>query len=387
MKVHEFQAKEVLRRYGVTVPESRVATTPEEAEQAARELGGGVVVVKAQIHAGGRGKGGGVKVVKNPAAAKEAAAGMLGRPLVTHQTGPAGQIVRRVLVESGVDIAAELYAGIVLDRSAERPVFMASAEGGVEIEEVAARSPEKIIKEWFDVDRGLLPFQARALAFGVGLKGKQAANAARFFSLLAKACLETDASLAEINPLVVTSTGEVIALDAKMNFDDNALGRHDWIAAFHDPFEEAPLEIEAHKYELNYIKLDGNIGCMVNGAGLAMATMDLIKGAGGEPANFLDVGGAANVDTVANGFRILMSDENVKAVLINIFGGIVRCDVVAQGIVEAMNRVEVNVPVVVRLEGTNAEEGGRILQSSGLDFGVATDFKDAAEKAVATLKG
>jgi succinyl-CoA synthetase beta subunit len=387
MKVHEFQAKEVLRRYGVTVPESQVATTPEEAAEAARALGGGTVVVKAQIHAGGRGKGGGVKVVKGPEEAQAAAAAMLGRPLITHQTGPEGQIVRRVLIEAGVDIAAELYAGIVLDRSAEQPVFMASAEGGVEIEEVAAHAPEKIIKAWFDTDRGLLPFQARELAFGIGLKGKQAGNAARFFMALSKAYLETDASLAEINPLVVTGAGEVIALDAKMNFDDNALGRHADIQAYHDPDEEAPLEIEAHQYDLNYIKLDGNIGCMVNGAGLAMATMDLIKAAGGEPANFLDVGGAANVDTVANGFRILMSDENVKAVLINIFGGIVRCDVVAQGIVEAMGRVGVDVPVVVRLEGTNAEEGGRILQASGLDFGVAENFKDAAEKAVATLKG
>jgi succinyl-CoA synthetase beta subunit len=385
MKVHEFQAKEVLRRFGVPVPDSHVATTPEEAEGAARELGGGTVVVKAQIHAGGRGKGGGVKVVGNPSEAKEAAAGMLGNPLITHQTGPQGQIVRRVLVEQGMDIARELYAGVVLDRAREMPAFMASAEGGVEIEEVAAKSPELIIKRWFDPDKGLLPYQARELAFAVGLEGKQASNAARFFTALARCYLDTDASLAEINPLVVTGDGTVLALDAKINFDDNGLYRHPDIREYHDPDEEDPLEVEAAKYTLNYIKLDGNIGCMVNGAGLAMATMDLIKYAGGEPANFLDVGGAADVETVANGFRILMSDPNVKAVLINIFGGIVRCDRVAQGVVEAMKQVEVNVPVVVRLEGTNAEEGSRILRESDLDFLVAENFKDAADKAVTTL--
>ncbi len=385
MKVHEFQAKEVLRKYGVTVPESRVATTPEEAEQAAVDLGGGTVVVKAQIHAGGRGKGGGVKVVKGPAEARNAAEAMLGSPLVTHQTGPEGQIVRRVLIEEGVDIAAELYAGIVLDRAAEMPVFMASAEGGVEIEEVASKTPEKIIKRWFNVDGGLRGFQARDLAYQVGLEGRQAMNAAKFFMALSKAFVETDASLAEINPLVITGSGDVIALDAKINFDDNALYRHKDIAAYHDPDEEDPLEVEAHEYDLNYIKLDGTIGCMVNGAGLAMATMDLIKYAGSEPANFLDVGGAADVDTVANGFRILMSDPNVKGVLINIFGGIVRCDRVAQGVVEAMKQVDVDVPVVVRLDGTNAEEGARILQESDLDFLVAENFKDAAEKAVAAL--
>ncbi len=284
-----------------------------------------------------------------------------------------------------MDIASELYAGIVLDRAREMPVFMASAEGGVEIEEVAAKSPEKIIKAWFDPDRGLLPYQARELAFAVGLKGKQATKAARFFIALTRGFLDTDASLAEINPLVVTGEGEVLALDAKINFDDNGLYRHQDIQEFHDPHEEDPLEVEAARYSLNYIKLTGNIGCMVNGAGLAMATMDLIKYAGGEPANFLDVGGAADVDTVANGFRILMSDPNVKAVLINIFGGIVRCDRVAQGVVEAMKQVEVNVPVVVRLEGTNADEGSRILRESDLAFLVAEDFKDAADKAVATL--
>ncbi len=320
MKVHEFQAKEVLRKYGVPVPESKTATSPADAEAAARDLGGGTVVVKAQIHAGGRGKGGGVKVVSGPEEAKAAAEAMLGSPLITHQTGPEGQIVRTVLVESGVDIASEFYAGIVLDRAVELPVFMASSEGGVEIEEVASKSPEKIKKKWFDPAAGLLPYQARELAYAVGLEGKQAGNAAKFFVALARAYIETDASLAEINPLVVTADGEVIALDAKISFDDNGLYRHPDIRQYHDPDEEEPLEVEAGKYDLNYIKLDGNIGCMVNGAGLAMATMDLIKHAGGEPANFLDVGGAADVDTVASGFRILMSDPKVKAVLINIFG-------------------------------------------------------------------
>ena len=385
MKVHEFQAKEVLSRFGVTVPDHRVASTPEEAEAAAIELGGGTVVVKAQIHAGGRGKGGGVKIVQNPAEAKAAAEEILGMSLVTHQTGPEGQLVRIVLVESGMSIATELYAGIVLDRGAEKPVFMASSEGGMEIEEVAAKTPEKIVKQWFDASTGLRPYQARELAFAIGLEGKQAGNAAKFFIALARAYIETDASLAEINPLVVTTDGEVMALDAKINFDDNALYRHRDIAEYHDPHEEDPLEVEAQKFDLNYIKLDGNIGCMVNGAGLAMATMDLIKYAGGEPANFLDVGGAADVVTVSNGFRILMSDENVKAVLINIFGGIVRCDRVAQGVVEAMSQVKVDVPVVVRLEGTNAIEAKKILNDSDLDFLVAADFKDAAEKAVAAL--
>jgi succinyl-CoA synthetase beta subunit len=284
-----------------------------------------------------------------------------------------------------MDIASELYAGIVLDRAEEKLVFMASSEGGVEIEEVASKSPEKIIKRWFTPEKGLRPYQARELAYAIGLEGKQASNAAKFFMGLAKAYIETDASLAEINPLVVTADGEVMALDAKMNFDDSGLYRQAGIQEYHDPFEENPLEVEAHKYDLNYIKLDGNIGCMVNGAGLAMATMDLIKYAGGEPANFLDVGGAADVETVANGFRILMSDENVKAVLINIFGGIVRCDRVAQGVVEAMAKVEVNVPVVVRLEGTNAEEAARILNESDLEFTVAESFEDAAQKAVAVL--
>ncbi len=292
MKVHEFQAKEVLSRFGVTVPDHRVASTSEEAEAAATELGGGTVVVKAQIHAGGRGKGGGVKVVQNPAEAKAAAEEILGMSLVTHQTGPEGQLVRIILVESGMSIATELYAGIVLDRGAEKPVFMASSEGGMEIEEVAARTPEKIVKQWFDTYTGLRPYQARELAFAIGLEGKQAGNAAKLFIALARAYIETDASLAEINPLVVTTDGEVMALDAKINFDDNALYRHSDIAEYHDPHEEDPLEVEAQKFDLNYIKLDGNIGCMVNGAGLAMATMDLIKYAGGEPANFLDVGGA-----------------------------------------------------------------------------------------------
>ncbi len=385
MKVHEFQAKEVLRKYGVPVPESKTATSPADAGAAARDLGGGTVVVKAQIHAGGRGKGGGVKIVSGPEEAEAAAEAMLGNPLITHQTGPEGQIVRTVLIESGIAIASELYAGIVLDRAAELPVFMASSEGGVEIEEVASKSPEKIIKKWFAPAAGLLPYQARELAYAVGLEGEQAGNAARFFVALARAFIETDASLAEINPLVVTADGEVIALDAKINFDDNGLYRHPDIRQYHDPNEEEPLEVEAGKYDLNYIKLDGNIGCMVNGAGLAMATMDLIKHAGGEPANFLDVGGAADVDTVASGFRILMSDPKVKAVLINIFGGIVRCDRVALGVVEAMGKVKVDLPVIVRLEGTNAEEANRILNESDFEFIVADSFEDAAGKVVETL--
>ena len=385
MKVHEFQAKEILRNYGVPVPDSKTATSPADARAAARDLGGGTVVIKAQIHAGGRGKGGGVKVVSGPEEAEAAAEAMLGNPLITHQTGPEGQVVRTVLVESGVDIASEFYAGIVLDRAVELPVFMASSEGGVEIEEVASKSPEKIIKKWFDPVEGLLPYQARELAYAIGLEGKQAGNAAKFFVALARAYVEIDASLAEINPLVVTADGEVIALDAKISFDDNGLYRHPDIRRYHDPDEEEPLEVEAAKYDLNYIKLDGNIGCMVNGAGLAMATMDLIKHAGGEPANFLDVGGAADVDTVANGFRILMSDPKVKAVLINIFGGIVRCDRVALGVVEAMDQVKVELPVIVRLKGTNAEEANRILNESDLEFIVAESFEDAAGKAVEAL--
>ena len=383
MKIHEYQAKEVLKKYGVPVPRGGVAFTPEAAERVAQELGGGTVVVKAQIHAGGRGKGGGVKLAHNPSEARDAASRILGMRLVTHQTGPEGRIVKRVLVEEGMDIAKELYLGIVLDRSKSRLVIMASQAGGMDIEQVAVESPEKILKETVDPAVGLQPFQARKLSFGLGLSGDLVRKGAQFILALYRAYAEIDGSLAEINPLVLTKGGDLLALDAKINIDDNALGRHADLAALRDLDEEEPLEVEASKYKLNYIKLDGTVGCMVNGAGLAMATMDIIKLAGASPANFLDVGGGANVQTVENGFRILMSDTNVKAVLINIFGGIVRCDRVAEGIVQALRNVRVSVPVVVRLEGTNAEEGARILEGSGLDFTVARGLKDAAEKVVA----
>ncbi len=401
MKIHEYQAKEVLRNYGVTVPEGKVAFSVEEAVNVYHELGGGVCAVKAQIHAGGRGKGtlydpqnpdkvvlqGGVKIAKTEAEVKEYARKILGNLLVTHQTGRQGRIVKRVLIEKGCRIARELYAGIVLDREVAMDVFMVSTEGGMEIEKVAAESPEKIVKERVDPGIGFRPFQASKLAFALGLSGAQHKSAVKFFLALYRAYRETDASLAEINPLVVTEDGEVMALDAKINFDDNALYRHRDIVEYRDLDEEDPAEIEASKYNLNYIKLDGNVGCMVNGAGLAMATMDLIKLAGGEPANFLDVGGAASAETVENGFRIILTDPNVKAILINIFGGIVRCDRVAQGVVEAVNSLGgVKVPVIIRLAGTNAEQAAQILQSSGLDFRVAEDFQDAAKKVTEAVK-
>ncbi|MBI2951806.1 ADP-forming succinate--CoA ligase subunit beta [bacterium] len=386
MKIHEYQAKEILKKYGVPVPRGGVAFTPEEAERIAQDLGGGTVVVKAQIHAGGRGKGGGVKLAHGPAEAREAASRILGMRLVTHQTGPEGRVVRRVLVEEGMDIQQELYLGIVLDRSKSRLVVMASQAGGMDIEQVAAESPEKILRETVDPAVGLQGFQARKLSFGLGLSGDLVRKGAQFIAALCRAYGESDCSLAEINPLVRTKGGDLLALDAKINLDDNALSRHPDLAALRDLDEEEPLEVEASRHKLNYIKLDGSVGCMVNGAGLAMATMDIIKLAGASPANFLDVGGGANVQTVENGFRILMSDPNVKAVLINIFGGIVRCDRVAEGVVQALRNVQVNVPVVVRLEGTNAEEGSRILESSGLNFAVARGLKDAAEKVVAATR-
>jgi succinyl-CoA synthetase beta subunit len=382
MKIHEYQAKEILARYGVPIPRGRVAETAAEARAIAEEIGGRVVV-KAQIHAGGRGKGGGVKLASTPAEAEAAASQILGMTLVTHQTGPEGRLVRRVLVEETLPIAQELYAGIVLDRSQGKPVLMASAAGGMEIEEVAAKTPELILKQAFDPGDGLLPFQARRLAYGIGLKGAAAGAAAKLFQALARAWVETDASLAEINPLVVTEDQRVVALDAKFNFDDNALYRHPDIAALRDIHEEDPLEVEASKYGLNYIKLDGNVGCMVNGAGLAMATMDIIKYAGGNPANFLDVGGGANQEQITNAFRILMSDPHVKAVLINIFGGILRCDTLAAGVVAAARELDFRLPLVIRMEGTNVEEGRRILRESGLNFTVADGMKDAAEKVVA----
>ncbi len=386
MKIHEYQAKEILRKYNVAVPDGKVVYSPEEAEAAAKDLGTSVVVVKAQIHAGGRGKGGGVKLAKSPAEAKELAKQMLGMNLVTHQTGPEGKIVKRLLIEQGMNIARELYVGLVTDRASGRNVFMVSTEGGMEIEKVAAETPEKIVKEFIDPAVGLQAFQIRAMAFALGLEGKQIKSASKFLSALYKAFEGSDASLAEINPMVVTAEGDVFALDAKMNFDDNALFRHPDIVEYRDPNEEDPMELEAAKYDLNYIKLDGNVGCMVNGAGLAMGTMDIIKHYGGEPANFLDVGGVANSETVANGFKIIVSDPNVKAILINIFGGIVRCDRVAQGIIDALHQIEVKVPVVVRLAGTNAVEAAALLNESDLKFIVADSLDEGARKAVESVK-
>ncbi|MFI5252679.1 MAG: ADP-forming succinate--CoA ligase subunit beta [Bacteroidota bacterium] len=378
MKIHEYQGKEILKKFGVTTPQGGVAFSVEEAVQVAQRLGGSAWVVKAQIHAGGRGKGGGVKVAQSINEMRDYASQILGMTLVTHQTGPEGKVVKRLLIEQGISIAKELYVGITLDRAKSQNVVMASTEGGVEIEKVAAETPDLIFKEYVSPILGFRDFQARKLAFSLGLSGDTFKNAVKFFGALYRAYDETDASLAEINPLVLTTDGQVIALDAKMNFDDNALYRHADIEAMRDLDEEDPSEIEASKSNLNYIKLDGNVGCMVNGAGLAMATMDIIKLAGGHPANFLDVGGGANAETVSNGFRIILSDKNVKAVLINIFGGIVRCDRVANGVIEAATKVNVNVPVVVRLEGTNAKEARKLLADSGLNFSVAGNFQEAA---------
>ncbi len=381
MKIHEYQAKEILRKYGVPTPRGEVADSADDAAEIAGRLGGRVVI-KAQIHAGGRGKGGGVKLASGPEEARKIAGQILGMTLVTHQTGPEGRRVNRVLVEETLPIERELYAGLVIDRIQGLPVFMASSEGGMEIEEVAARTPERILKEAIQPGLGLEPYQARRLAFGLKLPNPAISPAVKAMTALARAFEASDASLAEINPLVLTTDQRVIALDAKMSFDDNALSRHTDYAGLRDLNEEEPLEIEAGRHNLNYIKLDGTVGCMVNGAGLAMATMDIIKYAGGSPANFLDVGGGANAEQVKNAFRILLSDANVKAVLINIFGGILRCDVLAKGVVEAVRALEVKVPVVVRMEGTNVEQGREILQSSGLSFTVATTMKDAAEKVV-----
>jgi succinyl-CoA synthetase beta subunit len=386
MKIHEYQAKEILRKFNVAIPKGKVAFSADEALHIAEEIGGELWVVKAQIHAGGRGKGGGVKVVGSLEEIKSLAAQMLGMTLVTHQTGPEGRVVKRLLIEQGVNIEKEFYVGITLDRAISKNVVMVSTQGGVEIEKIAAESPEKIIKETIEPELGMQPFQAKKLAFALGLNGIQHKNAVKFLMGLYNAYSESDCSLAEINPLVITKEGNVIALDAKMNFDDNALFRHPDIERYRDLYEEDPLEIEASKYNLNYIKLDGNVGCMVNGAGLAMATMDIIKLAGGEPANFLDVGGGASKETVANGFKIILSDPNVKAILINIFGGIVRCDRVAQGVIDATSKIKVNIPVVVRLEGTNAEEAGVLLKGSGLNFQVASSLKDAAVKVTAVLR-
>ncbi len=386
MKIHEYQAKTLLAKYGVAVPRGEVATTRDEAQAAAKNLfsaGATGVVVKAQIHAGGRGKGGGVKIAKSADEAGDLAAKMLGMKLVTHQTGPEGRIVKRLLIEETLPIERELYLGIVIDRGTACPVFMASASGGVEIEQVAATNPEAILKEYIDPAAGFQPFQARKLAFGLGLKPEQIGSAAQLLGALYKAFEACDASLAEINPFITTQDGRLFALDAKITFDDNALFRHKDLKELRDTDEEAPLEVEASKYGLNYIKLDGNVGCMVNGAGLAMSTMDIIQYAGGAPANFLDVGGGANAEQVTRAFEILLSDKNVKAVLINIFGGILRVDTLAQGVVEAAKTTKIQLPIVLRLEGTNVEQGREILKKSGLNFMVAETMKDAAEKVVA----
>lgn len=382
MKIHEYQGKELLKNYGVPVPRGIVARSGEEAEQAARDLGTDVVVVKAQIHAGGRGKGGGVKLAKSPEEAKEIAENMLGMMLVTHQTGPEGREVKTLLIEEGLPIDREFYLAVTLDRLSGRNVFMASSAGGMDIEKVAEETPELILKEAIDPSVGLRPFQARNLAFGLGIPSELVNQAAKFMLSLYDAYDKMDASLLEINPFLLTKDNRLIALDAKVNFDDNAMFRHKDYAELRDLNEEEPLEIEASKFDLNYIKLDGNIGCMVNGAGLAMATMDIIKLAGGEPANFLDVGGGASQERVENAFRILLADDNVKAVLINIFGGIVRCDMVAMGVVAATKNLGVSIPIVARLEGTNVEEGKRVLNDSGIGIISADGMHDAAEKVV-----
>jgi succinyl-CoA synthetase beta subunit len=385
MKIHEYQAKALLARHGVPVPRGEVASTPEEAEAAAKKLGGSVVV-KAQIHAGGRGKGGGVKVAKGAAEARAVAEKILGMTLITHQTGPEGRVVKKVLVEETLPIERELYLGIVLDRAIGKNVFMASSEGGMDIEEVAHKTPERIIKEALEPGLGLLPFQARKLAFAIGITGPAVNLAANAMIALSKAVQEFDASLAEINPFILTKDGKVFALDAKMNIDDNAMFRHKDLAELRDLNEEDPLEVEASKFGLNYIKLDGSVACMVNGAGLAMATMDIIQYAGGTAANFLDVGGGANAEQIKNAFRILLSDSAVKAVLINIFGGILRCDTLATGVVAAARELAIKVPIVVRMEGTNVELGQKILMESGFNFTVADGMLDAAQKVVGLAK-
>jgi succinyl-CoA synthetase beta subunit len=382
MKIHEYQAKAILARHGVPVPRGEVAFDPAQARDIAQRLGGGTVVVKAQIHAGGRGKGGGVKLAKNPDDAQQIAAAMIGMTLVTHQTGPEGRVVKSVLVEEGLQMARELYLAVVLDRAAGRPAMMASPDGGMDIEEVAAKTPDRIFREHVHPGAGFQTFQGRKLGFSMGLDGKQVSRAAALMTAVYDTFRATDASLVEINPLVVTAGGDLLALDAKMNFDDNALFRHPDIRELRDLGEEDPLEVEASRYSLNYIKLDGNIGCMVNGAGLAMATMDIIKLAGGEPANFLDVGGGANAEQIRSAFKILMSDASVRAVLINIFGGILRCDVLAQGVIAAVRELGVRVPVVIRMEGTNVEEGKRLLRESGLNFTTANSMDEAADLVV-----
>jgi succinyl-CoA synthetase beta subunit len=387
MKIHEFQAKELLRRFGAAVPAGRECKTADEAAQAYAALKSPVCVVKAQIHAGGRGKAGGVKVVKSAEEARTAAAGMLGKVLKTYQTGPAGQLVRRLWVEEGCAIATELYVGVALDRESQLPVMMVSSEGGVEIEKVAEEHPEKILKQAFSPAKGLSDADAKRLAAGIGLAGATAEKGASFLKALAKAYVELDCSLAEINPLVTTKSGDVLALDAKMNFDSNALFRHEDVLALRDLDEEDPKEVAASKYDLSYIALDGNIGCMVNGAGLAMATMDVIQLNGASPANFLDVGGGATKEKVTEAFKILLSDAQVKGVLVNIFGGIMKCDVIAEGVIAAVQQVKLGVPLVVRLEGTNVDKGRALLEKSGLPLQTASDLDDAAKKITAAVRG
>ncbi|MFB7140032.1 MULTISPECIES: ADP-forming succinate--CoA ligase subunit beta [unclassified Bacillus (in: firmicutes)] len=385
MNIHEYQGKEILRSYGVKVPNGKVAFTVEEAVEAAKELGTAVCVVKAQIHAGGRGKAGGVKVAKNLDEVNTYASEILGKVLVTHQTGPEGKEVKRLLIEEGCDIKKEYYVGLVLDRATSQVVLMASEEGGTEIEEVAEKTPEKIFKEYIDPAVGLQGFQARRIAFNINIPSNLVNKAVKFMMGLYSAFVEKDCSIAEINPLVVTGDGEVMALDAKLNFDSNALYRHADILAYRDLEEEDPKEIEASKYDLNYISLYGNIGCMVNGAGLAMATMDIIKHYGGDPANFLDVGGGATAEKVTEAFKIILSDQNVKGIFVNIFGGIMKCDVIAEGVIEATKQVGLHLPLVVRLEGTNVELGKKILNESGLNIVAADSMADGAEKIVALV--
>jgi succinyl-CoA synthetase beta subunit len=386
MNIHEYQAKSLMAKFGVAVPRGAVAYTPSEAEEAAKSLGGSIWAVKAQIHAGGRGKAGGIKLARSLPEVRQAAQALLGRVLVTHQTGPQGKEVKRVYIESGCEIARELYLGILIDRSSSRIVVMASTEGGTEIETVAAETPEKIIRVTIDPASGLMPHHARQIAYGLGLEGDQVSPATKFIAAMYRAFVELDASVVEINPLVVTRQGEVMALDAKMNFDDNALFRHKDVEALRDESEEDPAELEAAKHGLNYIKLDGNIGCMVNGAGLAMATMDIIKLYGGSPANFLDVGGGATRERVTTAFKLILSDPHVEGILVNIFGGIMRCDVIAEGVVAAAKEISLGVPLVVRLEGTNVELGKKILRESGLPIVSADNLADAAEKIVKAVK-
>jgi succinyl-CoA synthetase beta subunit len=385
MNIHEFQAKQVLGRFGVPVPKGQPASTPEEAAAAFKALGQPKAVIKAQIHAGGRGKAGGVKLIGSPEEARDFAARLLGKPLVTHQTGPEGRVVRRVYVEEASQVARELYLGMVVDRKAAAVSVIASTEGGTEIEEVSAKTPEKILTDPVDPLLGMAPFQARRIAFALGLKDKQVGHFATLLGALYRAFVETDASLIEINPLVVTADGRVICLDAKISFDDNGLFRHPEIRELRDSNEEDPAETEAAKYDLSYVHLDGNIGCMVNGAGLAMATMDIVKYYGAEPANFLDVGGGANAQKIAAAFRILLSDSRVKAVLINVFGGIMQCDVLARGVVDAAREVKLSIPLVVRMEGTNVKEGKQILAESGIKVIAANDMADAARRVVESI--